>query len=148
MRIARSLWELEFGKLMEVYADSTKGSLLAEQDFYQYLSQCFFTRSGDCYCLWEAEEQYKAALRLQRYRDGLLLEALETAPQCRRQGFGKTLVLAALAQFPQERFYVHIDKKNAASRKLHEGCGFRKIADTATLADGSVTSRASTYVLR
>ncbi len=148
MRLAHSLRELEFGKLMEVYSGSTKGSLLAEQDFYQYLSECFFTQPGDCYCLWEAEGRYQAAVRLQRYRDGILLEALETAPQCRRKGFAKALVLAALAQFPRERFYVHIDRKNKASMALHEGCGFRKIADTATLADGSVTSRAGTYVLR
>ncbi len=148
MRIVWSLRELEFGKLMEVYAGSTGGSLLAEQDFYQYLSQCFFTQPGDCYCLWETEDSYKAALRLQAYRDGLLLEALETAPECRRKGFAKALVKTVLAHFPEQRIYVHIDGKNKASLALHQACGFRKIADTATLADGSVTSRAGTYVLR
>ncbi len=160
LRLAYSLQELDFGQLMEVYLEGNQENgeefyphlppaqqvFRAEQDFYQYLQEGFFTQPGDVYCLWAPEGRYKAALRLQAYRDGLLLEALETAPRHRRKGYGRALVEAALARFSGQRIYVHISKRNRPSIALHEGCGFRKIADMAVYADGSVTDRAYTYI--
>ncbi len=145
LRIIRRLQDLRFSQLVEVYAESVC-TLEQEQDFYQYLREGFFTRPGDVYCIWEAQRAYKAALRLQTYRDGLLLEALETAPDERRKGYGKALVEAALAAFPNDIVYAHIAHRNKASIALHEACGFQKISDTAVYADGSVTGRAGTYL--
>lgn len=149
LRLVYNLRELDFSQLMEVYIEGNleKGDLLqAEQDFYQYLQEGFFNRPGDVYCLWEIEGRCVAALRLQAYRDGLLLEALETVPALRRKGHGRALVLAALKRFPEKKVYVHIAGWNKASIALHEGCGFQKISDCAVYADGSVTNRAGTYV--
>ncbi len=146
LRVVYSLHQLSIGKLMEVYAGSTGGSLRAEQEMYQYLREGFFTRPGDRYCLWEEGGQVLSALRLQTYRDGLLLEALETAPAYRRQGCARALVQAVLAEADSPKVYVHIENGNKTSILLHEKCGFFKILDHAVYADGSVTGRAGTWL--
>ncbi len=161
LRVIRNLRELPFGDLMKVYREGNEenGAELyphlsvgqqvyqAERDFYQYLQEGFFTHPEDCCCLWEAGGRLVAALRLQAYRDGLLLEALETAPDRRRQGHGKALVQAVLESIPGKKVYVHIANWNKASILLHKKCGFVKLLDHAVYADGSVTDRACTYVL-
>ncbi len=160
LKIIKDLKALPFAELMEVYKEGNEENgqafyphlsqaqqlLQAEQDFYQYLKEGFFTQPEDCYCLWQADGRIVSALRLQSYRDGLLLEALETAPQFRRRGYGKALVEEVLRQISCPRIYVHISKRNRASIALHEGCGFQKIKDLAVYADGSVTHNASTYL--
>ncbi len=146
LRIVTGFSDLDFGALAAVYAGSTGGSLQAEQELYGYLRQGFFTQPEDCCCLWEQEGKPVSALRLQAYKDGLLLEALETAPEFRRKGYAKALTLSVLAGFPGRRLYVHIEHRNTASVALHLACGFRKLSDMARYADGSVTSRAGTYL--
>ena len=140
---------------MEVYRQSNLersrnrqgGALLeAEQDFYDYLSRVFFRTPGAVYALWEGEGSYASALRLEPYKDGLILSALETAPHLRRRGYGKLLVDAVLSQFPREKIYSHIAKDNVASRNLHEALGFRKISDHALYLDGSSDHRCDTYL--
>lgn len=150
--LAGKLRELSFGQLMEIYAEDNleKGRELApeesearqtalgEQDFYQYLDQIFFRTPGAVYAVWEEAGIYVSALRLEPYRDGLLLEALETRPDRRRQGFAGALVQAVLARMGDAKIYSHVDKRNLASLRTHESCGFRKILDYAVYADGSV----------
>lgn len=157
--IANSLRELRFSALMEVYAEGNRENgedlyphlppreqiLQAEQDFYAYLRTGFFTQSGDVYCIWEEDGRYCSALRLQRYQDGLLLEALETAPADRRQGYARKLMEAVLAQFGTEKIYSHISRRNLASQRVHESCGFCKILPYSVYADGSVLHTADTY---
>lgn len=148
--LAKSLQQLHFGKLMEVYIEGNlekaeEASLLqAEQDFYQYLKDCFFPTFGAVYAVWVEENEYISALRLEPYKEGLLLEALETAPKHRRKGYAFQLIQAVLAQFPDQTIYSHISKRNIPSLAVHEKCGFRKISDSATYIDGSVNSRAVT----
>lgn len=148
--LANTLSQLHFGKLMEVYIEGNlekaeEVSLLqAEQDFYQYLHDCFFATPGAVYAVWTEENAYISALRLEPYKDGLLLEALETAPQYRRRGYAYQLIKAVLAAFPGQKIYSHISKGNAASLAVHEKCGFRKISDSAAYIDGSVNNRAVT----
>lgn len=150
--IARNLGELSFGKLMDVYyegnlengADRWPGEpesrqiALAEQDFYKYLQQVFFSAEGARYLIWEEQGKYVSALRLEPWRDGLLLEALETAPDQRRKGYAKTLIRAALEQMGDLKIYSHVSKRNTPSLKTHEACGFKKILDYAVYLDGSV----------
>ncbi len=148
LKIVTSLDALPFTDLMDVYIEGNreKGDVwAAEQEFYQYLKQGFFRYPQDRYCLWQVKGKPVSALRLQGYQDGLLLEALETAPEHRRKGYARELVTAVLQQFPG-KIYVHIVRGNTASVALHEGCGFRKIADRAVYADGSVTDRAGTWL--
>ena len=148
--LAKSLQQLHFSKLMEVYIEGNlekaadAGLLQAEQDFYQYLHDCFFPTSGAVYAVWMEDGEYLSALRLEPYKDGLLLEALETAPEHRRKGYGYQLMTAVLAEFTGETIYSHVSKRNVPSLAIHEKCGFRKIADFAAYIDGSVNNSAVT----
>ena len=156
--VARSMRDLTFGKLMEVYAESnlengrnlwsdeTEGRLLAlaEQEFYNYLQQVFFCTAGAAYLILEENGCYFSALRLEPYRDGLLLAALETNPHYRNRGHAAALVQAALESAGSMKVYSHVGKKNAASLRVHEKCGFCRILEHASYADGSVDERCCT----
>ena len=156
--LARSLRDFSFFKLMDVYIegnmenaeecwpelDDGQKLLRAEQEFYQYLTDVFFRTPEAVYAIWEERGNYISALRLEPYRDGRLLEALETAPSRRRQGYGVQLIKAVQEQFPNQRIYSHVGKKNVASLRVHEKCGFRRISEYAVYIDGSVNRRACT----
>lgn len=159
LKLACKLKDLSFGKLMDVYAKSNgengrefwpeespqRQIALAEQDFYNYLQQVFFRTDGAVYALLERSGKYVSALRLEPYRDGLLLEALETAPDLRCRGYAKALIRNVLAHTGRRKIYSHVGKGNAASLRTHESCGFRKISDFAVYADGSVNRRCVTF---
>ena len=152
LHMAHTLRELDFSQLMEIYIEgnlekSREGVTLleAEQDFYQYLRQVFFRTPGARYFVWQEGERYKSALRLEPYRDGWLLAALETAPNDRRKGCGRALVEAVLALPEYDRIYSHIHRENIPSIRLHESCGFRKILDYGVYIDGSVNRYTLTY---
>ena len=158
LQVVTHFKKLDFAKLMAVYEESNRENgqenyplesewrqlFLQEESFYQYLREVFFTTPGALYGLWEEDGEYRTALRLEPYKDGLLLEALETAPNCRRQGYGRKLMEAVLAQFPEQRIYSHVHKKNLPSLAIHEICGFRRISEQAAYIDGSVNSRCCT----
>lgn len=158
LKIFKSLRELDFRQLMAVYEEGNRENgqdlypelpegqqiLQAEQDFYQYLRECFFTAEGAFYAVWEEDGRYIAALRLEPYQDGLLLEALETRPDMRRRGHAKALVHAVLEEMRGVRIYSHVSKRNVASLATHDVCGFRIILDHAVYADGSVLQNSCT----
>lgn len=163
LTVIRSMRELRFGRLMDVYAQTNRDTArerwplesesyavaLAEQDFYNYLATCFFCTPGAVYCVWQAEGRYVSALRLEPWRDGLLLEGLETAPERRNYGCACALiraVQACLRELGAVKLYSHIGKRNTVSVAVHEKCGFRKLYDHAVYADGSVDSRSGTYI--
>lgn len=157
--IAHKLGELNFRQLMDVYEEGNLENaaefyprapqgqwlLLAEQAFHQYLKECFFPTQGARYCLWLVDGRYVSALRLEPYRDGLLLEALETLPTERRKGYAAALIKAVLAQYPEVKIYSHVGKKNVASIRTHESCGFHRILEHAVYADGSVLQNCCTF---
>ncbi len=146
---------LNFGQLMELYREGNRenaefqypgddlniGILKSEQDFYRYLQEVFFTTEGAFYAVWEEHGCYMSALRLEPYRDGLLLEALETHPGYRRRGYAKTLILGVLEALKESgisTLYAHVHKRNEASLRTHTSCGFRRVAEQAVYIDGSV----------
>lgn len=157
LRWAKRCSELKFSQLMEVYAEGNRENgarrwpdrseneqiLRAEQDFYQYLQEVFFQAEGACYALWEQDGRYLSALRLEPYEDGLLLEALETRPDCRGRGYAAALLQAVLEQ-ETRKIYSHVSRNNIASLRTHEKCGFCKILDHAVYIDGSVSLDAVT----
>lgn len=152
--LARSLRELQFSQLMEVYiegnlekAEDGLSLLEAEQAFYQYLREDFFTARGAVYYIWAEQGRYVSALRLEPYKDGLLLEGLETAPEQRRKGYAGALIRGMLAVEQTRPIYSHVHKNNTASLAVHEGCGFRRVAEYAAYIDGSVNDRACTMKL-
>lgn len=156
--LAKSMREISFGSLMEVYRESCRENgrefwpretperqlALAERDYYGYLTESFFTTEGAVYAIRQTEGRYVSALRLEPYRDGLLLEALETAPDCRRRGYAGMLIRAVLEQFAGTKIYSHVGKGNAPSLRTHEACGFQRILEYAVYIDGSVNDRCCT----
>jgi len=159
--IAKSMGELSFGSLMEIYVEGNQenGSelypqepeprqiALAEQDFYDYLQNDFFSREGSRYYILAEEGKYVSALRLEPYQDGLLLEALETAPWARRRGSATALICQVQEVLRAEgrgQVYSHVSNHNAASLAVHSRCGFRKILNYAVYLDGSVDRRSQT----
>ena len=154
--IARKMGQLDFSRLMAVYEEGNRENgwdlypnlpegqriLQAEQDFYQYLRHDFFETKGAYYAIWQENDIYVSALRIEPYKDGVLLEALETHPQYRRQGFAVELIQAVLLM--EKKVYSHVSKKNAASLRVHEKCGFCRISEQATYIDGSVNNKCCT----
>lgn len=163
LKLFFQLRELHFSDLMDVYTegnsenaevlypyyDANFGILRAEQDFYQYLHDVFFRTEGAFYAVWIEGKTYVSALRLEPYRDGLLLEALETHPSYRNRGYAKRLISCVLDYLRSNGckcVYSHISKLNTPSLRTHSACGFKKIADHAVNIDGSVTAYACTMV--
>ena len=160
--VVKQMRELDFAALMEVYEEGNRENgqelwpelpeglqlLNAEQAFHQYLRECFFVTPEAVYCIWQEKGRPVSALRLEPYRDGLLLEALETAPAHRRKGYAVALITAVLEAFGEKKIYSHVGKRNTPSLRTHEKCGFHRIADHAVYADGSVMQNHVTFCSR
>ena len=157
--LAHSIRELRFGDLMEVYEDSNREKAgdwpnlppmfalqLAEQDHREYLQDVFFRTPGAVLALWEENGTYVSALRLEPYKDGLLLNALETAPIHRKKGYAARLIRAVQENMGNVKIYSHVNKRNVPSLKTHEVCGFRVISDCAVFLSGSVDYRSCTLL--
>ena len=139
---ATSMSQLDLAQLAAVYQQSCQHG--GKWEMFDYLRQCFFPAGGKVYCL-RKEGVYVSALRLEPWRDGLLLTALETAPEYRGGGFAKELMTGVLTT-TEGKIYSHIDERNQASVAVHKACGFAKILDFARYLDGSVSTSAGTYL--
>ena len=163
LSVIKSMQELDGEQLMAVYRESNRENgkeffpdhtpdkqlCLAEGRFLDYLRQDFFRQRGALYCLWSDGGRYQSALRLEPYADGLLLQALETAPDARRKGYARALMEATLSYLRQtdaQVVYSHVSKRNFPSLNLHKACGFEVCSDSATYIDGTVTQ--SSFTLR
>ena len=153
--VAKELSQLDFSGLMEIYIEGNLekaeeygagGLLRAEREFYDYLRDDFFRRPGAFYAVWKTGGKAVSALRLEPHRDGWLLQALETAPDCRGKGYAQALMAAALDYLKDGPVYSHVSKRNEPSLRTHYACGFEVYLDHAAYLDGSVTRRA--YTLR
>lgn len=156
------LSSLDFEKLMAVYRQSNteKGALqypkedpamqlrLVEDNFYRYLQEDFFHVRGALYCILSTSNCYVSALRLEPYRDGFLLEALETAPEYRRRGLATALQRHVLNNIADTPIYSHVNKRNAASLRTHYTCGFAVLDNYAVYIDGTISRNAYTLVYR
>ena len=160
LKVFRSMAELPFGKLMDIYAQSNRERgeqwpqespdrqiALAEQEFYAYLRQCFYTRPGSRYFVWENQGKAVCALRCESYADGVLLTALETSPESRGMGYATRLLTAVLANLEQGKVYVHIHCNNQASIAVHSRCGFVRVKSGARMLDGSYSREHDTYIV-
>ena len=156
LKILNSLADIDFRQLMDVYEEGNciNGNELygkysknlqiiyAEQDFYNYLVE-FFEEPSARYAVWIHNGRYVSALRLERYCDGLLMNALETIPVARKQGYAKKLIMAVLDYLRNigcGRLYSHVQKDNVASLCAHLSCGFMIASETAVYLDSSVRS--------
>ena len=132
--------EMPWDGLERVYGEAVDRSFL----------RCdFFRKPGAMVCLWLEGDEVVCALRLEPWKDGFLLAALQTAPTCRRCGYARSL-LRAVQRYVREqectKLYSHIHHRNMASIRLHAQCGFQKISDTAALLDGTITAQMGTYL--
>lgn len=161
-QILTSPSQLNYEKIMQVYQQSIQQSgvenypdlednrqlLEAEQDFYLYLNT--FLRQKDSFCaVWVEEGSYISALRIEPYRDGVLIAGLETAPTRRKMGYAKKLLSATVQYLDGKnipKIYSHIHKNNIASVKTHISCGFVCAFDYAAFVDGSVDYQSRTYI--
>lgn len=165
LKVAKRMAELPFPALMEIYREGNRengaqrypqlseGEQLrcAEADFYTYLLDTFFCVPGAAYCIWEDGGRAVSALRLEPYRDGWLIEALETAPELRGRGYAHALIYAVQQELRtrgETCVYSHVSRRNAASMAVHARCGFRQVQDYAVYLDGSVNRRAVTLCWR
>lgn len=161
--LADSLKKLSFSELMAVYEEGNRENgaeqfpyetearriFLAEQNFYDYLRDDFFGQCGAFYAVWTVNGAYASALRMEPYHDGLLLEALETRPAMRQKGYASCLLRAVLEHLAQQGsgpVYSHVSKRNTASVKTHQRCGFSVLHDYAAYIDGSINRRAYTMI--
>ena len=120
----------------------------AEQDFYSFIDE-FLREPKSFIAVWAEGTCYCAALRMQTYKDGLLLSGLETAPAYRRNGYGMALLRETLDYLSGPcKIYCHIRRDNTASSRLHTKCGFVKISDSAAYIDGTADHRTGTYMLQ
>ena len=91
------------------------------------------------YMVWQVDGNYVSALRLEQYRDGLLMEALETIPDKRRKGYAVALI-SSVQEWLRNRggatIYSHVSKKNAPSLKTHTNCGFEVYRDYSVYSNG------------
>lgn len=153
---------MDTSQLMQVYRETTEEDgkrkypdasaywqlLYAEEDFLSYLRDVFFKSRFAIYAVWSVDGVYKAALRLEPYRDGLLLEGLETAPEARRKGYATKLLSYVLSHLQDCEFsyvYSHVHKRNLSSVSLHKKIGFQIISDMAVYIDGTVTQQSYTF---
>lgn len=163
IKIFKSLQELNFGKLMNVYREGNEENarafypeydvnaaiLNAEQDFYAYLQSDFFRVKDAFYAVLLEQDRYISALRMEPYEDGWLLEALETHPTYRRRGYAVRLINEVIEHVSQRgpvKIYSHVSKTNHASLRTHEVCGFTKISDDARYIDGSLRTDSCTVL--
>lgn len=162
LKIVNRLNQLKFSELMSVYSegnvengaerypDLSKEAQIreAELDFYSYLNETFFCTEGAYYALWEDDNRYVSALRMEPYNDGWLLCALETKPSERRKGHAANLINAVLdymAMPAETTIYSHVWKGNKASVSTHLKCGFRIELDYAIYLDGSILQNHYTF---
>lgn len=160
LHIIKSIRELNFGALMSVYAEGNlengqdrwpeeppmRQLQLAEEGFYEYLRYDFFDAPGSFYAVWEEKGKWVSALRMEPFQDGMLLEALETAPEHRGNGYAENLIRSVLDRLEPCKVYSHVGKTNAASLRVHEKCGFCRISERAVYIDGSVNAYCCTLL--
>lgn len=150
LKIITSVSQLNIPQFLSVYAQSTGGDSRKENDLLIYLEEDFFRQKDAIYALWVVDDVYCSALRLEPYRNGLLLQALETAPADRRKGFANLLLTEVLEYLRTRGYtgvYSHIAKNNRASIGLHQKCGFSQVSDSARLLDGTVSQKFCTMYI-
>ena len=140
--------ELDPRKLMDVYAESNRENTeyffpdepdkdtavqKVEAGFLEFLRSDFFRQTEAAYWILEEDGTWVSALRTCRIREGLYyLEALETSPDCRGMGYASKLlscVTEALKKEGRFRLCDCVGKKNTASLRTHEKCGFRIVSE-------------------
>ena len=135
-------------KLMDVYAESnfenveyffpdekdiSVGVKKVEEGFLNFLKNDFFKKEKATYWVLEENGVWVSATRTCFIKpDIIYLEALETMPKERNKGYGHKLLSLMIEEIKKEgnlRICDCVSKKNIASLKTHEKCGFKIVSD-------------------
>lgn len=147
----RHPWELDFSQLLCLYDKSSEmEQRMFADEFYSYVLS-FLTDQHGTYAVWVDDKKYCSALRIEDYRDGVLIAGLHTGLKMRNQGYATKLmstVIGILTGSGVTSIYSHVDKRNIASCTVHEKCKFMRISDSAVFLDGTVSWDAWTYCYR
>lgn len=149
LRIIQSYKNIDPSALLSVY-EQTVNQQMSNTDFLEDLSESLRNHSGSMY-LWEHEGVAVSALRCEPYLDGCLIYDLETKPDCRRRGYGNTLiknVLDHLAGSGVNHVYSHVHKKNKVSIYIHKRLGFTEQLEYAKMLDGSISWNYFTFAYK
>lgn len=144
-----SFADLNTDQLMKIYIESNtensacffpdekdmqKAILLCEESFIKYLKDDFYSQAGRTYWVWEENGQWISALRTYLINDDLYyIEALETRPECRKQGYGEKLLMMIIEELKAQGDFELCDcvsKENIASLKTHLKAGFLIVSDS------------------
>ena len=136
------------GKLMYIYVESNMENTdyfypdiadkklalqKVETDFLNYIETEFLSCPQNTYWVLEEGCVWISALRLYEVKSGLYyIEALETRPDYRRQGYAFKLLCGIIEELKKQgafRLCDCVSKKNTASLKIHEKCGFEAVSD-------------------
>lgn len=94
---------------------------------YMDFVQSFLDSEENRYYIWEINGQWVSALRMTKVEDFYYLEALETAKQCRKKGYGTEFLqelIRLLKRCGRVIIRSNVSKNNMASLALHRKCGF------------------------
>ena len=138
--------DVDFPKLMEIYRESNTdnisyffpgcrdeeaGRKQVEEGFYAYLNDDFFSKPGNRYYVLSEGDVWLSAIRLFPVpgRDNAFYaEALETRPDRRKEGHAAELFRQLFRELSENGSFEVTDsvsKKNIASLRTHEACGFQ-----------------------
>ena len=132
------------------YLDQNRQILESEQDAYAYYRE-FLSQSDAFFAVWLEDQHYQCGMRVEPYRDGVLITGLETHPSCRCSGYASMLMEQTrdyLLDNGVTKIYSHIRNDNLPSIRVHRKCGFIKIQDTASFLDHSADIHSGTYLLQ
>ncbi len=143
-----SFADLNTDQLMKIYIESNienapyffpdeqdihKAIQLYEEGFIEYLKDDFYSQVGRAYWVWAEGDQWVSALRTTFIHDDLYyIEALETKPEYRNQGYAEKLLLMVIEAFKAQGPFELCDcvsKRNIASLKTHLKVGFSIVSD-------------------
>lgn len=145
----QSFDEIDKRKLMDIYsesnvenaeyfypdmADRDQAVLRVENDFLGMLQSDFLKENTkNCYIVLVKDDVWVSALQLYFIKEGFYyIEALETRPEYRRQGYGSELLLGMINKLKETGPFTVCDcvrKRNKASLATHLKCGFKIVRD-------------------
>lgn len=135
-------------KLMDIYSESNFENIdyfypdekdkevalkKVEEGFLNFIKNDFLQKSEATYWVLEENGKWLSALRICKVeQDIYYLEALETIPNQRKKGYASKLLLQVIEEYKKKGSFTLCDcvsKKNIASLKTHEKCGFVIVSD-------------------
>lgn len=108
--------------------DPEKGLQMAEEAYVRWLKDEFLKKGNTSCYVWKENGIWKSSLRLHQVtHECYYIEALETHPEYRKQGYAEKLLNSLIDELKEKgafRIESYTSTKNIASQKTHKKCGF------------------------